>query len=204
MLCEPMQDRRLLEALPVPVVVHRNGIILYHNKATSEIAQRLGYQLSSDADLTGLDAFQMLAPEEHQKARDNYDRIISKGPSHRQAVRAFMTPKGERFDALGSARPILWEGEAALLVVAVFLDTDHLSNSALDNDTGETMRTPQGGLTHREREVARLVAHGYSTENIALLLGIATSTVRTHLKSIFRKTRTHSRAELTRWHLGVR
>ena len=44
------------------------------------------------------------------------------------------------------------------------------------------------GLTRREREVARLVIDGLSTEDIATALFISVHTVRDHLKIIFGKT----------------
>lgn len=42
-------------------------------------------------------------------------------------------------------------------------------------------------LTTRERQVLRLLAKGYSRENVAALLGITLRTVRVHVHSIFEK-----------------
>ena len=57
--------------------------------------------------------------------------------------------------------------------------------------------TPEAsGLTHRELEVARLVGAGRSNQEIAEQLGIAVTTVRTHLSSIYTKLGHISRVEL--------
>lgn len=52
------------------------------------------------------------------------------------------------------------------------------------------------GLTAREREVAQLVCHGHTNQAVATCLGIAPSTVKTHLLRIFEKCEVDSRAGL--------
>jgi DNA-binding CsgD family transcriptional regulator len=51
-------------------------------------------------------------------------------------------------------------------------------------------------LTRREREVARLVIDGLSTEDIATALFISVHTVRDHLKMIFGKTGVSRRQDI--------
>ena len=51
-------------------------------------------------------------------------------------------------------------------------------------------------LSPREREVALLVIQGLTTPAMAESLGISPHTVRDHLKHLYRKTETRSRAEL--------
>ena len=53
------------------------------------------------------------------------------------------------------------------------------------------------GLTSREIQVARLVARGETTEEIAATLFVSKHTVRGHLKAIFEKTGASTRGELT-------
>lgn len=51
-------------------------------------------------------------------------------------------------------------------------------------------------LTEREAEVASLFARGHSVKKVASLLFISTSTVQSHMKSVYRKLGVHSRDEL--------
>jgi DNA-binding NarL/FixJ family response regulator len=50
-------------------------------------------------------------------------------------------------------------------------------------------------LSHREKEVLRLMADGYTNRQIADALYVAESTVKTHLSSAFRRLGVHSRRE---------
>ena len=52
------------------------------------------------------------------------------------------------------------------------------------------------GLTRREREVARLVINGLSTEDIATALFISAHTVRDHVKTMFGKVGVSRRQDL--------
>jgi DNA-binding CsgD family transcriptional regulator len=54
-------------------------------------------------------------------------------------------------------------------------------------------------LTPRELEVARLVAKGMKSREIAALLFISLRTVNTHLERVYRKTGTGSRVRLVLW-----
>lgn len=59
--------------------------------------------------------------------------------------------------------------------------------------TAESRRL--AALTSRERDVLRLVAEGYGNAEIADLLTVAESTVKTHLKRIFAKIEARDRAQ---------
>jgi len=61
-----------------------------------------------------------------------------------------------------------------------------------------TIAPPSDGLTQREREVALLVADGLRSREVAERLGIASQTVKSHLKTIFDKLGVRNRVELAR------
>ena len=51
-------------------------------------------------------------------------------------------------------------------------------------------------LTHREREIVRLVAEGLCNKSIAQRLGIAEGTVKVHMHNIYRKLQVSNRVRL--------
>ena len=64
--------------------------------------------------------------------------------------------------------------------------------------TGPT-DTEAGALSQRERQTLALISHGLRNAEVAAQLGIAESTVASHIKSIYRKLGISSRAEAA-WH----
>lgn len=80
-----------------------------------------------------------------------------------------------------------------------------MTTAGLAQDRGgdRAPRRPRPGdpLTQREIEVLALVAAGASTRVIADRLGIAASTVKSHLTHAYRKTGTHNRVKATRYYL---
>ncbi|MEM1055792.1 MAG: response regulator transcription factor [Bacteroidota bacterium] len=54
------------------------------------------------------------------------------------------------------------------------------------------------GLSERERDVLRLLAHGNTDDGAAHALGISVHTVRSYTKTLFRKLEVNSRAEAAR------
>jgi DNA-binding NarL/FixJ family response regulator len=57
-------------------------------------------------------------------------------------------------------------------------------------------------LTHREREVAILIARGVTNRQIADCLVISPATVRVHVEHILFKLELHTRAQLAAWMAG--
>ncbi|HWS32742.1 MAG TPA: LuxR family transcriptional regulator [Actinoplanes sp.] len=64
--------------------------------------------------------------------------------------------------------------------------------------TGGTGRPPAADLTQREERIARLVATGATSKEVAVQLFLSPRTVDAHLRNIFRKTGIVSRRELRR------
>jgi DNA-binding CsgD family transcriptional regulator len=52
-------------------------------------------------------------------------------------------------------------------------------------------------LTPREREVLRLLAHGYSYQQAGMLLSISLASVRTYVGRLYRKLGVHTKSEAT-------
>lgn len=69
-------------------------------------------------------------------------------------------------------------------------------NGYLNKDT-ERANTPWSALTHREREVLKLVAEGHSNRSIAQFLSLSVKTVEKHRSNVMRKLDLHNAAMLT-------
>ena len=67
-------------------------------------------------------------------------------------------------------------------------------------DNAEMVARP---LSPREREVLQLIAEGRSSREIAAILGISETTVKTHRKHIMEKLDIHDTAGLTRYAMRV-
>lgn len=83
---------------------------------------------------------------------------------------------------------------------AVALAASRTLNGALALVRGVGLAAPSPSaltpLTPRERDVARLLADGYSNLNAAARLGVSPQTVGVHARNLYRKLRVHSRVEL--------
>jgi DNA-binding CsgD family transcriptional regulator len=87
---------------------------------------------------------------------------------------------------------------APCAVVAVFVsDPEHVAEPA------EAVVRGMYALTPTEAVFAVLLASGHNVESAAVSLGIAVHTARTHLKRVFRKTRTRTQTQLVRVLLGA-
>lgn len=95
----------------------------------------------------------------------------------------------------------------SVLVATYCLDTNHVAQIADSKPPFDPtdpaacekcvdVATARYGLSDRERAVARMLVQGFDNQAIQDELVIATTTMRTHLRNLYRKTETHSREEL--------
>ena len=71
-----------------------------------------------------------------------------------------------------------------------------------DYQQGATLRErndPYEQLTDREREILKLIAEGYTTQEIANMLVISPKTVEGHKSSLMAKLDIHSRIDLVKY-----
>jgi two-component system nitrate/nitrite response regulator NarL len=87
----------------------------------------------------------------------------------------------------------LIEAQKGSIVVAK--DMTHILAKVLRNELTDSESTFDS-LTNREKEVACLVASGFSNKVIARELGISDGTVKLHVKSILKKLSLSSRVEV--------
>jgi DNA-binding CsgD family transcriptional regulator len=107
-----------------------------------------------------------------------------------------------RVEAPGGTRPVsvrrLFPAHGRPLVLVSALEPSGLRPPAARPEDLRRFR-----LTDREAQVAVLAARGFAVLNVAAELGIAETTVRSHVKSLYRKMQVANRAELTARVLGA-
>jgi DNA-binding NarL/FixJ family response regulator len=78
---------------------------------------------------------------------------------------------------------------------SIYLSSDEATNGAAPDSEQPSAEL----LTTREREIARLVAEGYSNPEIARRLWVTEQTVKFHLSNTFRKLDVSGRGEVAEW-----
>lgn len=206
-----MDHQAILENAPLPILIVQDLKIVYANQAFLEVAAQYGYAFTVES-VQGLSLMQLVAHDEREASQDNIQRLLTDDKKiHRNVPRKLLDARGGQHSALISTSRVQWEGGPALVASFVILGLEFPSaeypaavaegkkTRTLDQRAAALQR-----LTSREQQVAHLVASGYATDNIAALLGVEESTVRSHIKSIFKKTNTRSRIELTRLLIGFK
>ena len=113
------------------------------------------------------------------------DEILRTGTAGVVTRRLVEFPSGKKYTVESSVRSD--KGPQRLLILIL----EPVREVALDEQSA-LERWP---LTERERNVATFVVRGLSNEKIAHKIGISPETVKTHVRKIFEKSGTHSRAE---------
>lgn len=183
----------------VPLVVLRGQTLVYANEAAY-----LSLGLDPSHSVIGMDGFRFVHPSEHETVRVQLSELLNQKQSVQGVPRLLIDAAGSTVRVVGAVMPVEWEGEPAAAITYMVLR----DQGDQDVKEGGGGRAPApsidlGSLSPRERQVALLVAQGFSVQNIAALLRIRRETVRTHIKAVYRKTRTHTRVELTRLMLGL-
>ncbi|MEU9860216.1 response regulator transcription factor [Streptomyces sp. NPDC047971] len=103
-------------------------------------------------------------------------------------------PKDISPEDLVAALRVVRDGEA---ILAPRLLTRLISRHVTAPDRRAAPPEPSGaeGLTPREREVWRQIAHGSDNAEIADRLGVSSSTVKNHITAVFAKLRVRDRAQ---------
>jgi DNA-binding CsgD family transcriptional regulator len=74
----------------------------------------------------------------------------------------------------------------------------HNARCAILRVESQEKAAPIGGLSKREREIARLLVAGYSGVNVAAISGLSENTVRTYVRRLYAKLGVSNRADLVR------
>jgi PAS domain S-box-containing protein len=203
-----MDHQAILDNAPLPILITQDLEIVYANQAFLDVAENYGYGLTSES-VQRLSLMQFIASDEREASQHNIARLLVDDKKvHRNMPRKIVDAQGGQHSVLVSTSLIQWHDRPALVASFVILGLEFPSGEyaaidgkrrSLDQRTNSLQR-----LTTREQQVAHLVASGYSTDNIAALLDVEESTVRSHIKAIFKKTKTRSRIELTRLIIGFK
>ena len=170
--------------------VDRHGTIVAWNRAAS---RAFGYP---DEAVLGGRCWELLQGRDAfgNEYCSNTCPIRRMAIEHRSVNRCrlnFRTARGERRTFTVTTLVLFQDGDPTLIHLCRKVGAER-AQSAEEHPSAETVR---GVLTRREREVVHLLADGHSTREIAALLSISVSTVRSHIEHILRKLHAHSRLE---------
>jgi DNA-binding CsgD family transcriptional regulator len=161
--------------LTVPAyILDRNGIVRWLNQAAVE----------HFGDLRGLRISQIVEPAYAELARREFTAKILGTTETTDATVAVRTVDGRRVRIDVSSTQLIDQGA----VVGVFGLADPAEVPA-------RAQTESVDLTPRQLDVLHHLAAGHSTETIAHALGIASDTVRNHIRGILSNLDVHTRLE---------
>jgi len=162
-----------LELLPVPVfTLSRDGMITWVNHATREL---LG-------DVAGKPVMHVVAPESMPAVRDAMAKKIIGEVESTEYEAVLLRPDGSRV-AVEVNSVALADHDHVVGIFGVFRPDREMPDPA----------QPLLGLTPRQLQVLRLLAAGYSTQQMACQLKLSPETVRNHVRELLRRLEVHSR-----------
>lgn len=103
---------QLIQTLPVGVVIHHKGKVVFANKATQKIMD-----IPPDIKLEGNDILNFIAPEYHQMVNQRINSSLQGNKQTDQAEEVFITYNGKRIITDVMSIPMLFKGEKSLLSV---------------------------------------------------------------------------------------
>jgi predicted ATPase/DNA-binding CsgD family transcriptional regulator len=189
-------------------LVRRQG----HNEQAAQLSGKAVRLLASLGDRFYL----ILAVEELARARLNTGqwraarRLLGAAHALRLASGALLSPFAEAENERATTRIRAALGEQAfeeawsegvhhpLHVLQEETETD-IAQRASPTASSQVLGGPGGQLTPRERDVARLIGHGYSNRRIAEELVISVGTAGVHVEHILRKLDLQSRHQVADW-----
>ncbi|NIA70458.1 helix-turn-helix transcriptional regulator [Pelagibius litoralis] len=176
----------------VCIVVQDGSILVTNHHADKILSERDGLQISREGRLAALGSNEggFLQAAVHSAsntasgALDSAESLFAVNrPSGDDAYLVCVSPLG---DDGGELEPGF---TGALVAIIDPTETESISTAGM----GEIYN-----LTETEQQVCRLLAEGYKSDDIAEIRSLQLETVRSYVKSILAKTRTHSRADLVR------
>ena len=163
-----------LDELHFPMsLTDTDGIIRWQNRASIELV----------GDRRGSSYVPVVAPDHRQPMQTRLTRFTFGTDGARDDEVDILDKDGLRRTAMCSSLPIRSGGD----VVAV------LTIARIAPRTNRSSSVPE--LTPRQSETLRLLAAGYSTQETAERLGVATETARNHIRAILRRLEVHTRLE---------
>jgi PAS domain S-box-containing protein len=162
-----------LERIPVPVfALSRDATITWVNQATREL---LG-------DVAGKPVTHVVAPESMPAVRDAMAKKIIGEVESTEYEAVLLRPDGSRI-AVEINSVALADEDHVVGVFGVFRTEREMPDPT----------QPSRALTQRQLQVLRLLAAGYSTDQMAAQLKLSPETVRNHVRELLRRLDVHSR-----------
>jgi PAS domain S-box-containing protein len=174
-------DLWFVDSLAVPASLHDLDGHFVHMNAAAERASG-----SSNSQLLGRHYTELLPSEARAKVVAQFRRAVERGePTDFETV--FIDAGGHLRGVRAQHLP-LRSGDAIVGVLILAYDVGRPPSEPIGPE-------PNPRLTPRQREMLDMISTGQSTSEIAAKLGLATETVRNHVRSMLRELQVHTRLE---------